>query len=253
MKLYRLSLNTILCKKTLFIYVVLLLVLPLLLPLLTPWEEKPSLLEPARAQTAWSLLWFCGLVWLLLEGANLGNQHFNNGILQYFKTIGVGRIRQLLAITASCLSGFSLLIMIALCVSLFGAMPGDSYEAKHWVILNFQYTFLFALVMIPLLFLAVSLGTRINNVVAYLIPCGIGLYGLVGVTYIDFFLADSNNPLLDFIYAVSPHFHLADLTNRLVFKMGSLSAETFGKLGLYLAGIALIFTAIAICTFRETK
>ena len=186
MKLYLLSLNTIVCKKTIFVFATLLLVLPWLLPHLTPWEEKPSLLQPARAQTAWALLWVCGFAWLLYQGATLGNQHFRNGILQYFKTTGMGRGRQLLQITAGCLTGFLLLVLITLGVSLFGAMPADPYEAKHWLILNFQYAFLFGGVIVPLLLLAVSLGTRINSVVAFLVSSGIGLYGLAGLTYLDF-------------------------------------------------------------------
>ena len=67
MKLYLLSLNTIICKKTVFVFAILLLVLPWVLPHLTPWEEKPSLLEPARAQTAWALLWISGFAWLLYQ------------------------------------------------------------------------------------------------------------------------------------------------------------------------------------------
>ncbi len=253
MKLYFLSLNTIFSKKTIFICAAIVLVLPLLLPQLTPWEEKPSLLQPARAQTAWSLLWVCGFVWLLLQGASLGNQHSNNGILQYFKTTGMGRLQQLLQISLGCLTGFGVLAVIAVSISLFGAMPSDSYEAHHWVVLNFQYLFLFGIVTIPLLLLSVSLGTRLNPIVAYIIPFGIGAYGLAGLGYIKFVLADSRNPLIDVIYAVSPHYHLADLTQRLVFKMGALTTDAFMNISVYLGGIALVLTTVAFVTFKESK
>ncbi len=253
MKLYFLSLNTIFSKKTIFICATIMLVLPLLLPQLTPWEEKPSLLQPARAQTAWSLLWVCGFVWLLLQGASLGNQHSNNGILQYFKTTGMNRFQQLLQISLGCLTCFGILAVIALGISLFAAMPSNGYEAKHWVILNFQYLFLFGIVTIPLLMLAVSLGTRLNPIVAYLIPFGIGAYGLAGMGYLKFVLADSQNPFIDLIYAVSPHYHLADLTQRLVFKMGALSTASFMNISFYLGGIALVLSTIAFATFKENK
>lgn len=253
MKLYFLSLNTIFSKKTLFICAVILLVLPLFLPQLTPWEEKPDLLQPARAQTAWSLLWLCGFVWLLLQGATLGNQHSSNGILQYFKTTGMSRLQQLIQISLSCLSGFGILAAICLGISLFAAMPSDSHEARQWVILNFQYLFLFGIVTIPLLLLAVSLGTRLNPIVAYLIPFGLGAYGIAGISYIKFVLATSHNPMLNFIYAVSPHYHLADLTQRLVFKMGALTTGTFVSVSSYLGGIALVLMAIAFITFKDTK
>ena len=253
MKLYLLSLNTIFSKKTIFIYAAMLLVLPFMLPHLTPWEEKPSLLEPARAQTAWSLLWLCGMVWLLLQGASLGNQHFNNGILQYFKTTGMSRFQQLLQISLGCLTGFAILAAIALGISMFGAMPSDGYEAGHWIMLNLQYVFLFGLVTVPLLFLAVSLGTRVNAIVAYMVPFALGAYGMAGLTYLKFFLADSQNPAIDLVYAISPHYHLADLTHRLVFKMGALSGASFLSIGLYLTGIAVFLGAISFLTFKEHK
>ncbi len=253
MQLYLLSLNTIFSKKSIFVYAAMMLVLPLLLPHLTPWEEKPSLLQPDRAQTAWAFLWFSGLVWLLLQGASLGNAHHRNGILQYFKTTGLGRLKQMFQIAAGCLTAFAIVAIIALSISVFGAMPGDAYEAKHWVILNFQYLVLFTLVTVPLLLLSVSLGTRFNSIIAYLIPFSIGVYGIVGITYLDFFLADSNIPAVDFIYSISPHYHLADLTERLVFKMGSLSFPSFSSISIYLIGIALVLSSTSVLLYRENK
>ncbi len=56
MELYRLTLISILNRKTFAIFAILLVALPFALPYMTPWESKPSLLEPARAQMAWILL-----------------------------------------------------------------------------------------------------------------------------------------------------------------------------------------------------
>jgi len=74
MELYRLTLASILNRKTFAIFAALILALPFVLPLMTPWETKPSLLEPARAQAAWTLLWVAALGWLLFQGAMIGDR-----------------------------------------------------------------------------------------------------------------------------------------------------------------------------------
>ena len=82
MNLYKLTLATIVTRKTFVIFAVLFLLLPLLMPLLTPWEEKPQLLEPARAQTAWSMLWLPALGWLFYQGASFGDKWASRGVLE---------------------------------------------------------------------------------------------------------------------------------------------------------------------------
>lgn len=86
MELYKLTLASILSRKTFAIFAFLILVLPFALPLMTPWESKPSLLEPARAQMAWMLLWTSAIGWLLFQGATIGDRWASHGILEYFKT-----------------------------------------------------------------------------------------------------------------------------------------------------------------------
>ena len=57
--------------------------------------------------------------------------------------------------------------------------------------------------------------------------------------------------MINLIYKISPHYHLADLTERLVFKMGALSASSFAGISLYLAGISLVFGTAAFFVYRE--
>ena len=57
--------------------------------------------------------------------------------------------------------------------------------------------------------------------------------------------------MIDLIYTISPHYHLADLTERLVFKMGALTASSFAGISTYLAGISLVIGTAAFFAYRE--
>jgi len=253
MELYRLTLASILSRKTFAIFAALLLVLPFALPYMTPWESKPSLLEPARAQMAWMLLWTAAIGWLLFQGATIGDKWASHGILEYFKTLGVSRWRQMAQLWLSCFTVFGGMVLITFIISTFTAMPGDPIEARHWLATNFQYVLLFLLVIAPLLALSISLGTRFNGAAAYAFTIALALYGLFGIGYLEIFLADNDNPVLNLIYLVSPHYHLSDLTSRLVFKLGAIPWLEMGRLSAYLGGIGLVTTGLAYQFFREGK
>ncbi len=253
MSLFRLTFNTVLNRKTFIIFLVLLIVLPLALPFLTPWEEKPQLLEPARAQTAWSLLWMVALGWVLYQAASFGDHCASQGVLEYFKTLGTKRLAQLAQLWLTCQIFFFGFLAVVLVLTLLTAMPSDSVEARAWVLTNLQYAWLFSLVFSPLVCLAIALGTRFNTTVAYLLTAGIAAYGLFGIGYLDFFLSQSGNPVLDLLFILSPHYHLADLTARLVFKMGAMAWGSFLTITAYLTGLGLLIVALASLLYREKK
>ncbi|MCB1234525.1 MAG: hypothetical protein KDM91_05595 [Verrucomicrobiae bacterium] len=253
MNLYKLTLTTIVTRKTFAIFLVLFALLPVFLPLMTPWEEKPQLIEPARAQTAWSMLWLLALGWLFYQAASFGDKWASQGVLEYLKTLGTGRLSQIGQIWLSVLTLFAGFLALVVAICLIFAMPGDRVEAKMWVTTNLQYAWLFLLVVAPLTMLAVALGTRINATAAYVITTCVALYGLFGIGYLDFFLSQTGSPLFDFLYVVSPHYHLADLTNRLVFKLGSLAGGAFWNITAYLFGLALLMAAASCLLFREKK
>lgn len=253
MSLFKLTLTTIITRKTFLIFAVLFAIFPLVLPMVTPWEEKPQLLEPARAQTAWSMLWILALGWLLYQAASFGDRWASRGVLEYLKTMGSGRLSQLLQIWLSCLTPFLGFVAAVIGICLVFAMPSNPEEGKMWVATNFQYAFLFLLVVGPLALVAIALGTRLNATAAYVITGAVALYGLFGIGYLDFFLSQSGQPVLDLLYIISPHYHLADLTSRLVFKLGALDSSTFVSSAVYLGGVGLVLVAIACGLFREKK
>lgn len=253
MNLYRLTFTTILTRKTFLVFAVLFLVLPLALPFLTPWEAKPQLIEPARAQTVWSMLWLLALGWLFYQAASIGDRWASHGVLEYLKTLGAGKFTQMLQIWLSCLTFFAGFLALALAISLLFAMPGDADEARMWVATNLQYAWLFLLVVAPLTALAAALGTRFNAAVAYVVTAVLALYGLYGIGYLDFFLSRTGNPFFDLIFVVSPHYHLADLTGRLIFKLGAIETGAFWNITLYLLGIGFLTVSAAFALFRERK
>lgn len=253
MELYRLTLASILTRKTFLIFAILLVALPFALPVMTPWESKPTILEPARAQAAWALLWVTAIGWLLFQGATISDRWASHGILEYFKTVGVSRFGQIAQIFLSCVTVFAIFLAISFAISTFTAMPGDPVESKHWLATNAQYAFLFMLVTAPLLVLAISLGTRLNGAAAYAISAGLALYGLVGIGFLEVFLADNDNFVLNIVYIFSPHYHLSDLTSRLVFKLGALPMVELMKISAYLGGLGIVISGISYKLFRVGK
>ena len=120
-----------------------------------------------------------------------------------------------------------------------------------WVATNLQFAALFLMAVAPLALLCVALGSRFGSMVGYAVPVTFCLYGLWGVNKLGMMIRlPGENAFLEWLYAVSPHYYLADLTPRLVFKLGSLPAETFGTLILYFFGLTLVVAACSTSLFR---
>jgi hypothetical protein len=226
------------------------LVLPIVLPYLTPYESNPSLIEPARAQAAWGCLWVVTIAWLFFQAARFGDDTARSGLGAYFLSSGVSGLSQMMQIWLACLSFLLPLVLVALAVCFIGAMPSDSAQAQMWVATNLQYAALFLLVVTPLMMVAVSVGSRFGSTVGYLIPLCMSIYGMYGVGYLAMMTDAQSNLLLDWLYVVSPHYHLADLTPRLVFKHGSMLGSEFLQLVIYFAGIKIVLAMLSTLTFQ---
>lgn len=226
------------------------LCLPLILPYLTPYESNPTLLEPARAQAAWVCLWVVSIAWLFYQAARFGDDTARSGMGAYFLSSGVSGLSQMIQIWLACLTFLFPMVGLTLAICLLGAMPGDSGEAMMWVATNLQYVALFLLVVTPLMMLAISAGSRFGSTIGYLIPLCLSIYGIYGVGYLAMMADVQSNLLLDLIYVMSPHYHLADLTPRLVFKHGSMLSTEFLQLVVYFAGIKMVLAMISTLAFQ---
>jgi hypothetical protein len=246
-QLYRLSLATILQRKVWVVALLWLLLIPAVLPNIMSYNI--SLVQPARAQAVWVSLWLLSITWIFFQGARLGEDTARSGLGAYFSSVGVSKTRQLFQISGACSSFFLSLIVIAVAICLFTAMPGDSKQAEMWVMLNVQYGLLFFFVTAPLLLLSIALGSRLGTTVGYVVPLALVLYGLYGVNHMGSLLSGKDAGL-EWLFVFSPHYHLADLTERMVFKQGSLVTSEFLQILGYFTGIGLVTSVISILCFR---
>jgi len=250
MQLYKLTLATIIQRKIWVVALLCVVLLPIVLPYFTPYESNPTLLEPARAQAVWVTVWVVAIAWIFFQAARFGDETASSGIGSYFLSKGGSRISQMSQIWLACMSFFLPLILLTLIICFVGAMPGDNEQASIWVATNFQYALLFFLTVAPLTLFAVSLGSRFGGTIGYIVPVFYILYGLYGVGYLDMMTDLRDNVLVDWIYILSPHYHLADLLPRLIFRQGAMLGDEFLKIVGYFVGLALILGGVSVVCFR---
>jgi hypothetical protein len=250
MRLFRLTFATILQRKAWAICAFAVICLPFVLPLVSSATEKPLLVQPARILAAWNTLWICSLVWGLFTAAREGENNAKSGIGEYFLTTGVSVTRQLFEIWLAVFCFIAPLTILTALICQFAAAPADPVEHSMWWLLNAQYAALFLLVIAPLLALATALASRFGGITGFSVTLLITLYGLYGVGYLDQMLKLEANPILRGLWAFSPHYRLADLTQRLYFKTGALPAGAFWMMMLYFAGILAVYSGISRLCFR---
>ncbi|GAA5131364.1 hypothetical protein JIN84_06655 [Luteolibacter yonseiensis] len=250
MRLYRLTLATILQRKAWAVCAFAVLVMPFALPLISSATEKPLLVQPARILAAWGTLWICTLFWGLFTSAQQGETNAKTGIGEYFQTTGLSPTRQLFQIWLAVFTFVAPLTIITAGICQFSAAPADPVEQGMWWTLNLQYTALFLLVTGPLLALSTALASRFGGITGFAVTLGIALYGLYGVGYLDNMLKLEANPVLHGIWMFSPHYRFADLTQRLYFKTGALPVATFWSMTCYFAGVLFVNAGISRLCFR---
>lgn len=250
MRLFRLTLATIFLRKAWVICATAVIALPFVLPEISSASEKPVLVQPARIQAAWSTLWIITMLWGFFTAAKQGEVNARSGTGEYFLTTGVSVTRQLGEISLAVLCFIAPFAVITAAISQFGATPGDPAEHAMWWTLNFQYLTLFLLVTAPLVVLAAALASRFGGIAGYIITLGLTVYGLYGVGYLDNLLKLEENPVLQGIWLFSPHYHFADLTQRLYFKSGALPWDAFGKMAAYFLGLSAICAGISRLCFQ---
>jgi hypothetical protein len=250
MRLFRLTFATILQRKAWAICAFAVICLPFVLPLISSATEKPLLVQPARILAAWNTLWICSLVWGLFTAAREGENNAKSGIGEYFLTTGVSVTRQLFEIWLAIFCFIAPLTILTALICQFAAAPADPVEHSMWWLLNAQYVALFLLVIAPLLALATALASRFGGITGFSVTLLITLYGLYGVGYLDQMLKLEANPILRGLWAFSPHYRFADLTQRLYFKTGALPSGAFWMMMLYFAGILAVYTGISRLCFR---
>lgn len=249
MQLYRLTVATIFQRKVWAIAILWLVVLSMVLPNIMSYNN-PTLIEPARAQSAWVSLWLISMIWIVFQAARFGEDNARSGLGSYFLALGKSHVNQLLQLWLACMTFLVPLVLLTIGICLVAAMPSDPQQAEVWALLNGQSALLFLFAIAPLLLLALSLGSRLGSTAGLVVPLFLLLYGLYGVGSIGMMSDKANSPMLDWLVVFSPHYHLADLTERLVFRLGSMVwSEYFQILG-YFLGLGLMMGAFSALLFR---
>ncbi len=255
MRVFRLALATILTHKVWFIALFVLIVIPVLLPYITPWETNPTIIAPARAQAAWVLFWVLSLFWSLFAASNLGAELSHRGLGSYFKSCGVSRASQLAQLWAANAIFVIAMAAVTVLVVLIGTMPSDAFEKNQWIALTLQYAALATAAILPLQCLAIALSSRFGATVGYVGVGAFGLYGLYGVDFVANMTKLEGNPLVEWFYILSPHYRLADLTERFTFKSGPLISKDFSSILVYmlLLGMVIVGFSFLIHTTRSKR
>lgn len=248
--LLRLSLAGLMGRGSCWLLLLGALVFVWIAPLLTPWEENPQILQPARAQAAWIYAWIALFTWLPFQAAVLGSRLRREGMLEHLQAGGVGKASQCLQLTFAMLIWMLAVVAIAAVICLTLTSPKRPEEAAMWRTLVLQYSVLYSLCGAPLLLLAVAIGTRTAEIIAFIAPVGLLLIGLFGAAWLAPILGGSGSDVLKSLWLALPHYHLADLTPRLVFKMGPLPSADFTGATVTLALQGGALSILGLCLFR---
>jgi hypothetical protein len=194
--------------------------------------------------------WLALFTWLPFQAAALGNRLRKEGLLEHFQASGQKRLNLCAQLNATILVWVAVVAVLAMVICLAFCLPSGAEDATRWFQLVLQYGVLYLLAAAPLVMLGVALGTRTHEVIAFLVPVSLLFLGLFGGLWLAPFFADGYSVVGRIFWILLPHYHLADLTPRLVFKMGPLPTADFLRTAGVLALEGLAFALVGLCTFR---
>ena len=250
MRLYRLTTATLLRRKSWVICAFAVGILPFLLQYISSGTENPALLKPAIAQATGAMALLSSIFWGFFTAANQGDSNARSGLGEYFLTTGVSAGRQLFEMWLSVFTYLAPLPLIAAGICILCASPALPDERSMWIATNFQYAILFLLVMAPLVALATAVASRFGSITGFLTSATLAIYGLSGVGYLKLLANLESNSVLKWIWETSPHYHFADPTERLRYKLGAIAWDKFPLLLAYFGGIMLVHALISRLVFR---
>jgi hypothetical protein len=232
------------------------LIIPLLgwsLPMITPWQTQAVFLQPTRVQTSWMLLWLSLVIFFLFQAASLGRELSSDGLLEHTEASGRKWSRALFPILAAVSSWVVVSLLMVVGLS-WVCRPALMAEASAWNELLLQQALLFAISVPGLLGLAAGLGTRFSQAVACLAPLFLWLSGWGLSSWLESWILQVLPELGGLLIHLLPRYDLADLTARLVFKLGPLPSNLFARISLMLSmqslGLILISRGITRSTGR---
>jgi hypothetical protein len=250
MRLFRLTTATLFRRKSWVIAAFAVGVLPFLLVQISSGTENPALWKPALSQGTWAMTLLTSIFWGFFTAAKQGESNARSGLGEYFLTTGVSATRQLFEMWLSVFTFLAPLPFISAAICIFAASPSLPDERSMWLATNFQYAILFLLVMAPLVALASAVASRFGSITGFLSSSALAIYGLYGVGYLKLLGNVDKSHLAKWLWTGSPHYHFADPTERLRYKLGEIAWDKFPLLLAYFGGILLVYVAISRLVFR---
>ncbi len=250
MRLFRLTAATLFRRKTWVIAAFSVIVLPFLLAQISSGTENGSLIKPALAQATWAMTLVCSIFWGFFTAANQGESNAKSGLGEYFLTTGVSAGRQLFEMWLAIFSFLAPLPFISAIICVMFASPSQAAEHGLWMATNFQYAVLFTMVMGPLIALACAIASRLGSITGFLASSGLAIYGFYGVGYLKLLGNGQESALAKWLWTASPHYHFADPSARLRYKLGEIPWDKFPLFLAYFGGILLVYAALSRLLFR---
>jgi len=238
-------------RRACLLYVLFLPVFAWVLPWLTPWEENPPVLQPARAQAVCLYLWGGLLAFFPFQAAVLGRRLHTEGLLEHWRAGGRSPVRLALELAAAVWVWVVVAVGVGMLICGLFCAPAHAVEAALWRVLVVQQGVLFLVVSGPLVLLAGSIGAAVSDLAGTVVAAGLLALGLFGLDWLQPLLAPGpGGGPVSWIWAALPHYQLADLTPRLIFKLGPLPGSVFMGVAaaLGMQGGALIL--VSLCLFR---
>ncbi|GAA5497186.1 hypothetical protein Rhal01_03376 [Rubritalea halochordaticola] len=228
-------------------------VLPFVLPEMTNYHVDDRLLAPARAQVVWQFSWIVVVFWLLYHAATSGAEYVQSGLAAYYTSSGLSKGGQLTMLWMSCMIYGVLLCLISAVVTVVFASPQHELESRHWLVLVVQQFSLMLIVVSAFVSFALALGSRLGGTIGYVGSLGVFVWSFYGVKMVQNLVVAKDSFVVDWLYIVSPHGFLSDLTHRFVHKQGAMASSEFMALFEYLAGWCLVASALSLFMFNSKQ
>ncbi len=238
-------------RRACLLYVLFLPVVAWLLPRLTPWEENPPVLAPARVQAVCFYLWGGLLAFFPFQAAVLGRRLHTEGLLEHWRAGGRKPWRLALELAAAVWLWVVAATSAGMLICALFCAPAQPVEAGLWRLLVIQQGGLLLLVSGPLILLAGAVGAAVSELAGTLVAASLVALGLFGIDWLQPLLAPgARGGPLSWLWVALPHYDLADLTSRFLFKLGPLPGAVFAgsAVALGLQGLALVL--VSLCLFR---
>ena len=249
-QIHKWGLHTIIDSRTLYIIIGALILLPWGMIIVTPTQEEKTLYQPALAQGAWQTLQWLNTLFLVSTFASLGQHARKGGIYDFLVARNITKKEIIIGISTLGFLLSTVLAAIPAITCMLGAIPSTKELKTEWILLQLQSFSLYIVLGTMLSMLAFALAQRFSNLITTILLMAMFYYGMHGLNYVDMIRRNSLiDPTLgimfETIWALSPHFHLTDVNQRMIFRLGEMPVKSYFATITYMLMWLLTFLSLA--------